>query len=106
MRIRLSCLLAAVVVTAGQAEVLTVDQAVQQALQNNLTLLAEKLNIPIADARIVQARLRPNPVFSFGSDYNDWLGTGFTPANGAGPAEVNGRVDFVFERGGKRERRI
>jgi outer membrane protein, heavy metal efflux system len=87
-------------------ELLTLDKAVQEAIGKNLSLIAERLNIPVAEARIVQARLRPNPVLSFGSDYNDWLGTGFNAANGAGPAEVNARVDFVIEGGHKRERRI
>lgn len=84
----------------------TMGQAVQEALEKNLGLLAEKYNLSIADARIVTARLRPNPVFSFGADYQDWLGTGFTPTKGVGPAEVNFRTDFLLERGGKRKSRI
>ena len=81
-------------------------QAVQEALEKNLGLLAEKYNLSIAEARIVTARLRPNPVFSFGADYQDWLGAGFTPTKGVGPAEVNFRTDFLLERGGKRKSRI
>ena len=81
------------------------DQAVQEALQKNLSLLAEKYNISVAQARIITARLRPNPVLTLGGDYLDILGTGFNPQNGAGPAEANARVDFILERGGKREAR-
>ncbi len=84
----------------------TMGQAVQEALEKNLGLLAEKYNLSIAEARIVTARLRPNPVFSFGADYQDWLGEGFTPTKGVGPAEVNFRTDFLLERGGKRKSRI
>ena len=60
-------------------EQITTEQAVQEALDKNLGLLAERYNLSIAEARIVTARLRPNPVFSFGADYHDWLGAGFTP---------------------------
>src|SRR5262245_12229806 len=87
-------------------EQITIEQAVQEALDKNLGLLAERYNLSIAEARIVTARLRPNPVFSFGADYQDWLGAGFTPSKAIGPAEVNFRTDFVLERGGKRQRRI
>lgn len=91
--------------TAGQ-RTLTLDDAVKSALERNLALLAERFNLPVADARIAQARLRPNPVFTAGLDYQDWLGTGFTLANGAGPPEFNIRLDYILERGGKRERRV
>lgn len=86
----------------------TVEQAVQEALDHNLALLAERYNLSIADARIITARLRPNPVLSAGLDYQDVLGSGFfrDPKNGSGPSEYNARIDFLFERGGKRERRV
>jgi len=84
----------------------TVDRAVQEALENNLGLLAQRYNVSIAEARIIQARLRPNPVFSTGADYQDFLGTGFDRDNQAGPAEVNFRTDFVLEGGRKRQRRV
>ena len=61
----------------------------------------------IAEARIIQARLRPNPVLSVGGNYLDILGAGFNPStNAAGPTEVNARVDYILERGGKRQERI
>jgi outer membrane protein, heavy metal efflux system len=84
---------------------LTVDQAIREAVDHNLSLLAERLNLAVADAAIVTARLRPNPVLSGGANSLDWLGTGFNEINGAGPPEYSARVDFVFERGGKRELR-
>ncbi len=74
-------------------------------MDHNLNLLAERYNLSIADARIVTANLRPNPVFSAGVDYIDFLGT-FNRENQGGPTEYNFRTDFVLERGGKRERRI
>lgn len=87
-------------------DIIRLDQAVQEAIDHNLNLLAERYNIGIADARIIQARLRPNPVFSYGQDYQDVFRQHFTLDNGAGPPEWNARVDFVLERGGKRERRV
>ncbi len=95
------------------AETLTIQQAVAEALEKNLGLLAEKHNVPIAEARLVTARLRPNPVLTLGSDYLDWLGSGFTdfqhtvpPLSGGGPPEWNARIDWLVEGGGKRQRRI
>ncbi|MGC4050415.1 MAG: hypothetical protein QM757_13640, partial [Paludibaculum sp.] len=40
---------------------LTIDQAVDEALRNNLDLLAEKQNVPVAKAREITAALGPNP---------------------------------------------
>ena len=86
-------------------EKVTIQEAVQEAVDHNLGLLAERYNLSVAEARIVTARLRPNPVFSAGLDYIDFLRQ-FTQANAGGPTEWNVRTDFVLERGGKRERRI
>src|SRR5258708_31662821 len=80
----------------------------KEAVEKNLGLLAERYNLSIAEARLITARLRPNPVFSAGLDYQDILGSGFRldPTNNAGPPEFNFRTDFILERGRKRERRI
>ncbi len=83
----------------------TIQQAVQEALDHNLNLLAERYNISVAEARIVTARLRPNPVLSIGTDYIDLIGTYRSDSNG-GPTESNIRTDWVLERGKKREYRI
>ncbi|PYV85081.1 MAG: hypothetical protein DMG05_23455 [Acidobacteria bacterium] len=87
-------------------EQITIDQAVNEALEKNLGLLAERYNVSIAEARTITARLRPNPVLSLGADYQDWLGAGFLPNINLGPSEVNFRTDFVLERGGKRQSRM
>jgi len=87
-------------------ERVTAEQAVQESLEKNLGLLAERYNLSIAEARVITARLRPNPVFSFGADYLDLLGATFNPNINLGPSEVNFRTDFVLERGGKRQARI
>ena len=91
----------------GQPLPLTLDQVIDEAVSRNLGLLAERFNISISEARIIQARLRPNPVLSLGGNYLDILGSGFNPStNAAGPTEVNARVDYILERGGKRQERI
>jgi len=83
---------------------LTVGQAVSEALANNANLLAERANIGIAEARVIGARLRPNPVFSAGADH---LAVGrFTEINGGGPTEMNLRFDLPVERAGKRPLRV
>lgn len=50
---------------------ITLPEAEKQFLQKNLDLLAEKYNIDIARAQVIQARLYSNPNFSFnGNIYN------------------------------------
>src|SRR5258706_7488769 len=100
------CLTALILSAQAPPDPITLEQAIQEALANNANLLAERLNVPLAEARLVTARLRPNPVLSLAGDYLDILGTGFAPANGAGPAEGSARVDFVFEGPGKRAGRV
>ena len=88
------------------AESLTLDQAFKEAIDKNLNLMAERFNLSIADARILQAGLRPNPVVAYGQDYQNVFGTGVTAQNSGGPMEWNMRVDFTIERGKKRDRRV
>ena len=91
---------------ASADEPLTVAQAIDEALQHNLGLLAERASLTIADAQMIAAKLRPNPVFSFSADHLDWLGTGYNAENNGGPPESAWRVDVPLERGGKRDARI
>src|SRR5262245_40317449 len=81
---------------------LTIDEAVRQALDHNLTIVAERYSVPVAQARIVAAQLRPNPVLTL---------TGMLPDStvfqeNISPREGIVRGDVIFEGGGKRERRI
>ena len=98
------CAIAAVAPAAAQT--LTIAQAVDEALQHNLSLLAQKANLSIADTQMLTARLRPNPVASVSADHLDLLGTGFDETNNGGPPEVAFRVDLPIERAGKREKRM
>src|SRR6266542_1487985 len=51
-----------------QTTPVTVSQAVQEAVERNLSLLAERYNLSVTAARIVTARLRPKPVLSLYAD--------------------------------------
>src|SRR5258706_5554873 len=96
------------VAQAGEARSspITLEEAVDEAVQHNLELLARRSNLTIADAAMITARLRPNPVASFGADHLDLLGTGFNSINNGGPPEISWRVDLPIERGGKRAARM
>jgi outer membrane protein, heavy metal efflux system len=104
----LCCLLSTFCFTArseaqnASPDQVTIEQAVQEAIERNLGLLAERYDLTIADARIVTARLRPNPVLNLSSGLPDHriFNSGTSPF-----AEV-AHIDFVFERGGKREQRL
>lgn len=91
---------------AAAAKPLTIEEAVHEAIDRNLDLVAEKLNLSVADARIITAKLRPNPVLSVGGDHLDIIGTGYNAVNQAGPTEYSVRTDFLLERGQKRASRI
>jgi cobalt-zinc-cadmium efflux system outer membrane protein len=86
----------------AQDAVITADQAVREALDRNLNLLAERFNIQAADAAILTASLKPNPVLTLNFMRPD---QSLVDA-GISPHEEVARVDWVFERGGKRDRRV
>ena len=61
----------------------TIVQAVQEAVEHNLSLLAERYNLSIADAKIITAKLRPNPVFSASSHGTASGTSGHSPGRGS-----------------------
>jgi cobalt-zinc-cadmium efflux system outer membrane protein len=88
-------------------ELMTISQATNEAIQKNLDLMAERYNVPIAQARILTARLRPNPVFSLEASHLNYpITPDFNNSHAGGPNEFAIRTDFILERGGKRDRRI
>ncbi len=92
---------------ADDVQVLPLSQAISEALDKNLDLIAARFDIPVAQARIITARLRPNPIFSLEASHLIYpITPDFNKDNAAGPNELAIRTDFVLERGGKRERRI
>ncbi|HZT78210.1 MAG TPA: TolC family protein [Vicinamibacterales bacterium] len=81
---------------------LTIDAAVREAIDHNLTLIAERYSVSVADARIVTAGLRPNPVVTVST----LLPSTELFDNGVSPREEIAHVDVPIERGGKREYRL
>ena len=79
---------------------LTLNEAVQEALDHNLDLLAARFNV--TDAAVLTASLRPNPVVTASLFRPD---QGLVNA-GISPHEEVFRTDYVLERGSKRERRL
>jgi cobalt-zinc-cadmium efflux system outer membrane protein len=90
----------------AQSSSLTLEQAIEEAMRNNLDLAAERQSLNVAEARQITAALRPNPVLTLQGLTLDLLGSGFNINSPAGPNQFNAHTDFVFERGGKRAERI
>jgi outer membrane protein, heavy metal efflux system len=80
---------------------LTLRDAVQRALSNNPALAATGYDVRAAEARQLQAGLRPNPVL--GLDVEDVLGSG--QLRSWKSAQTTLQISQVFELGGKREAR-
>jgi len=87
---------------AQTAAPLTIDQAVTEAIEHNFTVAAERQNLGVADARVLTASLRPNPVLTASLMLPD--ATIFN--NNVNPREGIVRGDVLLERGGKRDRRV
>lgn len=83
-------------------ETLTIEQAVSAALDSNLSLLAEKYNVQVADAATVTAGLRPNPVLTFSTTKPDQV----LADAGIATYDQTFRTDYIIEGGGKRARRM
>lgn len=81
---------------------LTLKQAEDQFVQNNLQVIIQRYNIDIASAEVITARLFPNPDFSFN---NGIYAHGNTTA---GPAykEQSASVSQLFQTAGKRNKNI
>lgn len=86
---------------------LTLREVLDEAVSRNLELLARRYEVSIAEARLLQARLRPNPRLGIDNTYLDLLGAGFDPnTSPAGPTEVAAAVSWELETAGKRKWRI
>ncbi|MCU1383466.1 MAG: outer rane efflux protein [Acidobacteria bacterium] len=84
------------------AATMTIEQAVAEALDHNLSIAAERYNVAVADARVVTAGLRPNPVLTASAMLPD---AAIFDSN-VNPREGIVRGDVLLERGGKRAGRI
>jgi outer membrane protein, heavy metal efflux system len=100
--------------TSGPVRI-TLDEAIQMALQHNHNILAARTTITQSEAQEVTANLRPNPVLFSDWDYLPWS----SPAN-QNPELYGGEstgtylknntegdigLSYLIERGGKRQRR-
>ena len=84
----------------------TLDQAIQEAIAKNLDLVAQRLNVSVAEAREITAGLRPNPVLTIAGQTLNLLGANYSPDTPLGPNQLNFHTDLPMERGHKREERI
>jgi cobalt-zinc-cadmium efflux system outer membrane protein len=90
-----------------QGSPLTMEQAVQLALQRNQALRAERLNIDQSKANEVTAALKPNPVLtSVNQNFPVFTPRDLTLSNLANNQTFTESLSYLFERGGKRDRRI
>jgi cobalt-zinc-cadmium efflux system outer membrane protein len=104
---RLAAALCVAATAAGRASAqtpapLTIDQAVSEAVDHNLAVIAERYNLAVADARVLTASLRPNPVLTASVMLPD--ATIFN--SNINPREGIVRGDVLLERGDKRDHRI
>ena len=86
---------------------LSLDRAIELALQHNHTLLAERTTIDQSRAQEVTANLRPNPVLLSDAQFLPF----FSPSNFNGTyfdqsAQFDLGVSYLFERGKKRQHRL
>ncbi|HEX7190534.1 MAG TPA: TolC family protein [Thermoanaerobaculia bacterium] len=81
----------AVPLRAQTPTALTLQQAVAEAVRNNLQLIADRFQIPVADAEMITARLRPNP--TIGYDTNGTIAAGI-------PIETAGKRRLRIENAG------
>jgi len=86
---------------------LSLDEAIQLAVQHNHNLKAAQTTIQQNEAQEITADLRPNPVFSLGEQYFPF----FQPNAFSGEyidnnAEFDIGLSYLFERGKKRQHRL
>jgi outer membrane protein, heavy metal efflux system len=91
----------------GPVSSLTLEQAVQLALQRNQALRAQRLGIDQSRANEVTAGLKPNPVFtSLNQDFPVFQPGQLTWSNLANNQTFTQSLSYLFERGGKRDKRL
>ena len=91
----------------GPADGLTLDAAIDLALRQNLDLLAQKFEIPKAEADVLTAGLRDNPVLYADGQlipYGNFTKT--RPGGGGGQPQYDVNVSFPLDLSGKRRGRV
>ena len=82
--------------TASTTGTLALDQAIKEAVSNNLDLMAERLSISVAEAREITARLRPNPVLTVSGQTLNVLGANYFPNTATRPEPAKYPHRFSF----------
>jgi cobalt-zinc-cadmium efflux system outer membrane protein len=86
---------------------LSMDDAVRLALDHNPSMAATRLDVDASKADEITARLRPNPSVSFDADGLALFSPRRITASFLGQdVSYSGALDYTFERGGKRQRRM
>jgi cobalt-zinc-cadmium efflux system outer membrane protein len=94
-------------VAHAQAPVrITLDQAIDLAIAHNHALKATQTQIQQSQAQEITAALRPNPTLTADSLFIPIEPQNVTAAVLANVTEFDASVSYLFERGGKRHRRI
>jgi cobalt-zinc-cadmium efflux system outer membrane protein len=92
----------------GQSPVkITLDEAIQLALQHNYTLLAARTTIQQSQAQEITANLRPNPVLIGDWEYLPFFAPSYwTSAYLGESTEADLGLSYLIERGKKRQHRL
>ncbi|HTU33065.1 MAG TPA: TolC family protein [Candidatus Acidoferrum sp.] len=86
---------------------ITLDQAIQMALQHNHTLQAARTTIQQSQAEEITANLRPNPVLLADTQYLPFFQPSeFSTSYIDNSAEFDIGISYLFERGKKRQHRL
>jgi cobalt-zinc-cadmium efflux system outer membrane protein len=91
----------------GPADGLTLDRAIDIALNRSLDLRAKFFEVPMARADVLQANLRSNPVFYQDMQLMQYAGssTQFTRAAPGGPSQVDTNITYPLDVSHKRQAR-
>jgi cobalt-zinc-cadmium efflux system outer membrane protein len=85
---------------------ITLDQAIDLAIAHNHALKATQTQIPQSQAQEVTAALRPNPTLTTDALFIPIEPQNFNSSTFENVTEFDAGVSYLFERGGKRHRRI
>jgi cobalt-zinc-cadmium efflux system outer membrane protein len=85
---------------------ITLDQAIDLALTHSHALKAAQTQIQQSQAQEITANLRPNPNLTWDGLFFPLNPTNFTIANLESTQEFDVGVNYLFERGGKRRKRL
>jgi cobalt-zinc-cadmium efflux system outer membrane protein len=89
----------------GPPDGLTLDQAIDTTLKNSLDLKQKFYEIPQAQADILQASLRANPIFYSDGQLLQYYGRKFNRAAPGGPSQYDVNVSYPLDLSRKRQNR-